>query len=158
MGLLEDTCGPSDGFGLEGKVPLESPSTDAVERFAAIPLAVDPQRPRQELRGLLAADSWKGHPVAALRDGSVGQARRICFCADRIELEVLAERTHEGWQFVGRIYESGKVSSQYVLRIGQKRLLPKAQGFFHWSSKHAPRTFTLDSPEMRLRFEGLSWK
>jgi hypothetical protein len=84
--------------------------------------------------------------------------RRLCLKAGKLSLEIVAERRQDCWEFVGRVYDSKKVSSEYVLRVGAKKLLPRSQGFYHWSSKGTPRTLRLLSQDLQVEFERLSWR
>ncbi len=144
-------------FPVSGQPPLRKPSTQAVDRFAAIPLLYKNSKNVRHIAGAVTFDSWSQQPLAQLRDAGVGLTRRICLEAGSTRLEIMAERKRDGWEFVARVYEAERVSSEYVLRVGRQKLLPRSQGFFHWSSKRAPKVLRLASNGVEIDFEGLKW-
>jgi hypothetical protein len=93
-----------------------------------------------------------------LREATVGLTRRVCLEAGEVSLEIVAERRREGWDFVARIYKLQEVTSEFALRVGSRRVLPRSQGFFHWSSKRTPGSLELVSSSLHVSFEGLSWR
>ena len=144
-------------YSVAGAKPVRKPDADAIERYSAIPLIYEDASARRVVAGSLTFDSWSQKPVAQLRDAGVGLTRRLCLEANGITLEVVAEREQDRWEFVARVYQKKAVSSEYVLRIGRLKLLPKSQGFYHWSSKRAPAKIGLLSQSIEVSFEGLSW-
>lgn len=144
-------------FSIVGRPPVARPDSAAVDRFAAIPLIFDEASLRRTVSGNLTFDSWSQQPIAQLRDAGVGLTRRLCLEANRITLEIVAERQQDQWEFVARVYHKKEVSSEYVLKIGRQKLLPRSQGFYHWSSKRAPGKIRLLSKSLEVCFEGLSW-
>jgi hypothetical protein len=137
--------------------PITRPDAGAMEGLAAIPLVYESASRRRLVKGAITFDSWSQRPVTQLRDAGVGLTRRVCLEANGVTLEIVAEREQAEWEFTARIYQKNRVSSEYVLRIGRQKLLPKSQGFYHWSSKRAPGKIRLLSSSVEVRFEGLSW-
>ena len=144
-------------FPVSDRPPTSRPSTEAIERYTAIPLLYHETGTVRQMRGRLIFDSWAERPLAQLRDAGPGLTRRICLEANGIRLEVVAERGRDRWEFVARVYDKNQVSSEYVLRVGRQRMLPKSLGFFHWSSKRAPAVVHLFSRTADIEFKGLSW-
>lgn len=145
-------------FPLASREPLVQPSPDALDRYSAIPLVDRRPVAARRIEGRVSFDSWADCPAAQLRDMTVGMIRRICLKAGKLSLEIVAERRQDCWEFVGRVYDRKNVSSEYVLRVGARKLLPRSQGFYHWSSKGTPRTFKLLSQDLQVEFERLSWR
>lgn len=143
------------GTGLPTEYDIPSP--DTIERFAATALITDTTTGRTSRAGRMAFDSWKERAVANVRDLPAGLVRRICLRAGSITFEIVAERQRGEWEFVGRVYEGDEPRAGFVLNAGRKKLLPKAGGFFYWSSKTAPRRLTLVSGTTNLEFDSLAW-
>ncbi len=128
-----------------------------VQRLNAIPDILAARRPSRVVAGEIAHDSWSGVSRAQLRDGSQGLERRMRLSWDNIHLELVAERRTRGWEFTARIYEDNRVSSQYVLRVGKRELLPGTQSCYCWSSSRPPRRLCLQSAEIAIEFGGIVW-
>ena len=144
-------------FPVAGMPPLANVSADSVAAAEAVPLAHSNLPARRVVSGRMTFDSWSDRPALEIRNAGAGLTRRLCLKAGRLSLEIVAERTLEGWDFVARVYSAKKAVSGYSLRIGTRNVLPRSQGFYHWSSKAAPRTLELIGTADRFRFEGLSW-
>jgi len=145
-------------FPLAGRVPIARLTPGALDRYAAVPLIDRQPASAQRITGQVAFDSWANRPAAQIRDVTVGLIRRVCLQAGKLSLEIVAERRQDCWEFVARVYDRKTVSSEYVLRVGAKKLLPRSQGFYHWSSKGTPRTLKLLSQDLQVEFERLSWR
>jgi len=145
---------------LGNETELERPSAEAVERFAATGLAggvTDDATDRRRVRGRLPFDSWETRSVANTRDLPEGLVRRMCLTAKGVTLEVVAERLREGWDFVARVYRADKPVARFLLKVGAKRLLPQAGGFYHWTSKAAPKRLVLVSGQTDVEFNDVAW-
>lgn len=92
-----------------------------------------------------------------LRDVADGQIRRLQFRAGKFSLEIVAERTRDHWEFVGRIYSGKEVEHSFVLRVGRLKLLAETDGFYHWSSRAVPRTIQAVSYNDNLNFGEIEW-
>jgi hypothetical protein len=134
------------------------PNNDATKRYGAIPLLFGTPAVSEVIVGRVAYDSWQQGLAPALRDIMDGHLRRLTLKAGRISVELIAERTRDNWEFVARVYSSDRVRHGYVLRVGRRKLLPGSGGYFHWSSKLAPRNIELLSYEQNISFERLSWQ
>ncbi len=145
-------------FPVAGRERIAQPTPGALDRFAAVPLIDRKPNSLRRITGQVVFDSWANRPSAQLRDVTVGLIRRVCLTAGKLSLEIVAERRQDSWEFVARVYDNKTVSSEYVLRVGAKKLLPRSQGFYHWSSKGTPRTLRLLSQELQVEFERLSWR
>ncbi len=145
-------------FPMAGRSTLEEPSQDAMAAYEAIPMLHVPEpSKRRKIKGI-AFDSWADRPRLEVRQAAAGLTRRICLEAGNISLEIVAEKRQGGWDFVARVYRDTEAATEFTLRIGGKKLLPRSQGFFHWSSPRAPRAIVLLSPSQRIDFEGLTWR
>ncbi len=145
-------------FPVSGKPSMIQPSRDALASSMAVPALSRSRKPVRKVVGRLSFDSWTASPALDTREAPLGITRRICLEAGAVTLEIVAERTREGWDFVARAYRSGKVASEFALRVGRNSILPRAQGFYHWSSARAPRVINLRSPDLHVSFKGLTWR
>jgi hypothetical protein len=145
-------------FPVAGRDRIAQPTPGALDRYAAVPLIDHRSIQSRRVTGRVSFDSWANRPAAQIRDVTVGLIRRICLKAGKLSLEIVAERRQDNWEFVARVYDKKAVSSEYVLRVGAKNLLPRSQGFYHWSSKGTPRTLRLLSQDLQVDFERLSWR
>jgi len=133
------------------------PSPASAARWKAIPLiekVTERTRPRS---GRVAFDSWDMAPAVALRNIADGHIRRLELKAGRVSLEIVAERTQDHWEFVGRIYANNEIQNSYVLKVGRFNLLPRTNGFYHWSSTSVPRNLRVVSYRNNLVFGGIQW-
>lgn len=108
-------------------------------------------------KGNVTEDSWRGRAPIDIRDVTFGHVRRVKLKAGKISLEFVAERRETDWTFVARVYEGGKVSSDYVLSVGRRKLLSKSQGFYFWDSKRPPGKISLLGDKSIIEFERLRW-
>jgi len=145
-------------FPVAGRASIAPPSVGTVDRFAAVPLIDHPTASIHRITGRLTFDSWADRPAAQIRDITLGMIRRVCLNAGALSLEIVAERRRDCWEFVARVYDKKRVSSEYLLRVGAKSVLPRTQGFYHWSSKGTPRILRLLSRDLQVEFERLSWR
>jgi len=133
-------------------------SSDALSRLGAIPLLFGDSPVRSEDPGKVVYDSWAQGPAMALRDVSAGHIRRIRLASGRISVEIVAERSHNGWEFVARIYSGSRVAHNFVLNAGGRKFLATSGGFFQWSSITVPHQVRLSSYKGELSFERLRWR
>jgi hypothetical protein len=87
-----------------------------------------------------------------------GHVRRLKMKAGRLTFEIVAERRNNRWEFVARAALGRRVTSQFVLKVGRRKLLPQAGGFYIWRSKSVPRLMRLESYEQSIVFEKLAWR
>jgi hypothetical protein len=132
------------------------PSSDAINRWKTIPLFFGGKGGKSGT-GHIISDSWTTAPAVALRDIADGHIRRLELKAGKVVLEIVAERMADHWEFVARVQTKEKIENNYILKVGQIRLLPYSSGFYHWSSTWVPRTIRLISFKRRLVFEKVAW-
>ena len=144
-------------FGQAGCPSLIHSSSEGLGRHAAIGRRAEIDRPERSIVGCLVSDSWTQLAPAQVRDATVGLERRLCLRADNITLELVAERLDEKWQFVARVYKEEEATSEFVLKVGTRKLVSQAEGFFHWSSSKPPQTLRLLSESLQINFEKVSW-
>ena len=138
--------------------PLEKTSEELISRFSLIPLLVGSHKPSRTVSGNVGFDSWSQLPAFAARDGARGMERRMRLKAGQITLELVAEHRPEGWEFTARVYDRRKVASNYVLKIGRRKIPAGLQSCFFWSSETPPRNIQLLSPKVLIDFGPLNWK
>jgi hypothetical protein len=136
---------------------LVAPSPRAYHRHGALPLSVSNWLPRRTETGKLARDSWTGLPATVTRDSAMGLERSLRFTSGPISLELVADRTPEGWRFAARCYRGSAPSGEFILKIGGKRIPPGLYDCYAWTSLQPPRKIQLLSPSLRLVFETGSW-
>ena len=134
------------------------PSDAALERYCNIPLLFDESSDARTVKGRTTYDSWADGPASALRDSADGHIRRLKLEAGDLVLEIVAERRDNEWEFVARLYDGKNVTNSHVLKVGGRRFLPKAGGFFVWSSRVVPKILRLESFDTNISFEKLSWQ
>lgn len=139
-------------------IGMAKPSEAAVDRYCNIPLLFEKRSCATPVWGRTIYDSWAERPAMALRDTADGFIRRLKLKAGNLVLEIVAERRDNVWEFVARVYDRKEVTNSYVLKVGNRKLLPQTGGFFVWSSRIVPRILNLESFETRIDFEKLSWQ
>ena len=139
------------------RAPLEEPSEDALERMMAAPLLADARRSGKNRSGRLTFDSWADLSRAQLRDLGKGAERRLTLEAGTVVLKLVAQRRGYDWEFTGRVYVDGRASSDYVLRVGRRDLVPETHACYFWKSSRPPRRLKLASPETTIDFGSLTW-
>ncbi len=145
-------------IGIAKRLPLEKASEELISRFSLIPLLAGSQKPSKSISGDVSFDSWSQLPAFAARDGAKGMERRMRLKAGQITLELVAEHRPEGWEFTARVYDKRKVTSNYVLKIGRRKIPAGLQSCFFWSSDTPPRKIQLLSPKVLIDFGPLNWK
>ena len=134
------------------------PSDEAMVKHEGIALMAASRVSARTVRGQLVFDSWHDLPAMAVRDAAIGIERRLRFRAGRLVLEFVAERQPEGWEFTAKVYENGRAVSDYVLKVGGRKLLPSVRHCYNWSGSHPPREFQLLSPSLRVDIGKLGWR
>jgi hypothetical protein len=133
------------------------PGQDAIARLAAIPLLFDTPADTSREEGKISFDSWSHLSAVTIRDTSAGHIRLLKLKSRKITIELVAEKQHDGWEFVARIYKNKKIIHDFVLIANGKKHLASSGGFIHWSSKSVPKQINLLSFKSKLVFEGLKW-
>ena len=134
------------------------PSDEAMVKQEGIALIAASRAPSRTVRGQVVFDSWHDLPAMAVRDAAIGIERRLRFQAGRIVLEFVAERQPEGWEFTAKVYEHGRAVSDYVLKVGGRKLLPSVRHCYNWLAPHPPREIQLLSPSLRVALGKLGWR
>ena len=134
-----------------------APSPQSVARARAVPKLVESRRPSRTITGRLTFDSWADVPAVQLRSTVGVLERRIRLEAGTYTLELVADRTQKEWEFVARIYEKQKVTSEFILQVGRRKLVPQSQRCYYWSAKNPPRTLQLLSSDLKIDFGKLTW-
>jgi len=138
---------------LDGSTPLPG----ALHRHSCLPLSASNWLPRQTKTGKSVHDSWTGLPVTVTRDSAMGLERGLRFTSGTISLELVADRTPEGWRFAARCYRGAVPSGEFILRIGKQRLSPGLHDCYTWTSSRPPHKIQLLSPSLRLVFDTGLW-
>ena len=145
-------------FSVVGRPLIERSSHAAVGRVKEIARGGAAGETGGTIRGELSFDSWQGMPAVALRDAGPGCERRLRLTAGRFELDIVAERGEEEWEFIARVYEKGRVLTGFALKAGRRKIVASSQGFFHWQCKRPPQRLVLQSPAMSIDFGAVSWQ
>lgn len=133
------------------------PESSSIKRFSAIPMLHQVGRKPKRQRGKLVFDSWAAVPAFQLRDISPDFIRRLCLQAGRIQLEIIAERQQEMWEFTARVYDGYEVSMEWILSAGRRKLFPVTFGFYQWASKVKPHCIKIFNKNYHIDFEKISW-
>ena len=136
---------------------VSAPSPDSCHRHSALPLVVSNWLPYRTKIGKATQDSWTGLPMTVTRDSAMGLERSLRFESGAISLELVADRTPDGWRFAARCYRGSVAAGEFILKVGKRRLSPGLHNCYSWFSQKPPRTVQLLSPSMRLVFEVGVW-
>jgi len=129
----------------------------AVNRHAALPLVIGDWTPRNSQIGRTVRDSWINLPATVTRDAAMGLERSLRLSAGPIALELVGDRSPEGWRFVARCYRRGAATGEFVLKVGRERLQPGLHECYSWTSRKPPRRIQLLSPALLLTFDTGKW-
>lgn len=144
-------------FGIPRDFSIEYPQPEAVRRFHSIRLLDSKQSYTDIKPGIILFDSWAGVPQHQIRDSEPGLIRSLCLKADEVTFDFVCERIQKGWAFTGRVFEFGDAVMHWILQVGNKKILPKSLGYYHWTSNRSPRTIRLLSAKTRIDFEKVVW-
>ncbi len=123
----------------------------------AISRLVESRNPERSVPGAVVFDSWQDLPVTQTRYVAPGLERRLRLRSDRYLLELVGDRQLREWDFVARVYDREKVTRQFILQVGRRKLYPEVQDCFYWSSARPPRRIQLLSPSLRIDFGNIKW-
>lgn len=140
-----------------GKPQLARTPMRALRQQAAIARLQQSRSPARTATGLIKFDSWRRIASTQLRDEMVGLERRLDLHAKGVTLKLVAERQSDGWDFVARVYRGNKVTTDFIVQVGRRKLVPLSRGFYNWSSTRPPSIIRLLSPSLRVDFGRLSW-
>jgi len=138
-----------------GELHHSSPSL--LKSIHSIPADTRKKQRAGTIRGHLVFDSWSDLAYAQLRDCTDDLTRRLILQTGPIKLEIAAERHQDTWEFTARVYDRGKTSTKFVIKIGRRKIEIGPTGFFYWSSKRPPSTVRLLGISHTIRFDGLLW-
>ena len=134
-----------------------APSPQSVARAKAVPKLVASRKPSRGVTGRVTFDSWADVPAVQLRSTVGTLERRMRLEAGSYTVELVAEREQKEWEFVARIYRGARVTSEFILQVGRRKLVPQSQRCYFWSAKNPPKTLQLLSPELKIEFGKLIW-
>jgi len=137
---------------------FDEPSDEAIKRYDLIPLYYGKETSGATVHGKIAYDSWSQGAAVSLRDITEGHVRRIQLRAKNISLEIVAERRQNHWEYIARIYYNQKVTHDFILKVGARKVLPFSGGFYHWTSRTVPGTIKLLSYKQNILFDKLLWR
>jgi hypothetical protein len=140
-----------------GLLDVSLPFPRELSKHANLPLLSSDWIPRRTDTGKTVHDSWTGLPVTVTRDSAMGLERSLRFASGPITLELVADRTPEGWRLAARCYRSEVPSGEFILKIGRRRMAPGLHDCYSWSALLPPRKIQLLSPSLRLVFDTDSW-
>jgi hypothetical protein len=140
-----------------GLLNVSTPFPRELSKHANLPLLKSDWIPRRTDIGKSVHDSWTGLPVTVTRDSAMGLERSLRFSSGPISLELVADRTPEGWRFAARCYRSGVPSGEFVLKIGRQRIAPGLHDCYSWTALQPPKKIQLLSPSLRLVLDTGTW-
>ncbi len=144
-------------YGPDDRLKDLAPSPQSIARAQAVPKLVESRRPSRAITGRMTFDSWADVSAVQLRSTVGVLERRVRLEAGKYTLELVADRTLEEWEFVARIYNKEKVTSEFILQVGRRKLVPQSQRCYYWSAKNPPRTLRLLSSDLKIDFGKLTW-
>jgi hypothetical protein len=140
----------------EQQLILAAPE-DLVHRNRAVVRLVESRNPGRTIRADVISDSWGLRPAVVLRDTASDIERRLRFQAAGFTFEFVANRHLAEWDFVARVYQGGKVSREFVLQIGSRKLPTGRGDCYFWRSSRPPCRLQLLSRDLRIDLGRLQW-
>jgi hypothetical protein len=137
--------------------PVGQPSADSLRRLSALPLLFEQTPQKSTKSGRVLFDSWADGGVA-LRDTTAGHVRRLRLGVGKIGLDLVAERQADGWHFTARARVGKKVAHDYVLKVGNRKLLPQSGGYYAWHARSVPRALEMISQSDHIVCEKIVWR
>ena len=144
-------------FRLSGIDLLDRTSSGGLKDLESIAVLQHPRPGDAVVRGVIAFDSWSDQSAVAWRDSSGSVVRRLKLHATSTTLELVAERQSGVWNFVARLYQDEQASSEFIIKVGRKRVAPRTLGYYHWTSKNPPRRLLLQSETAQIEFDSIPW-
>jgi hypothetical protein len=144
-------------FRTAGAAELTPSSPSLLRRIEAIPSQHRGSPRFPIIAGHMVSDSWSQVASAQLRDAAADITRRLVLRAGQIDLQLSAERHLGHWEFAARVYDRGRASAQYLIKVGATRVQAGPIGYYCWSSKRPPAKIRLLRNSDIIEFEGLSW-
>jgi hypothetical protein len=136
---------------------ISVPPVGALYRQMAISRLAESRNPERSVSGAIIFDSWQHLPVSQTRDAAPGLERRMRLKSDQYLLELIGDRQLREWDFVARVYDRARVTREFILKVGRRKLYPELQDCFFWSSARPPRRIQLLSPSLRVDFGNIKW-
>lgn len=144
-------------FQPNGARELQQSSPGLLKLIESIPTDFRKRRRSVVVTGHIVSDSWSRMASAQLRDVATDLTRRLLLKAGPVKLELAAERHLDTWEFAARVYDRGKATAKFAIKIGGRKILIGPSGFFYWSSKRPPAKVRLLGESHIIEFDGLSW-
>ena len=123
-------------------------------------LSAGPSRVRHALRRLSASltfDSWAA-VAGGTRDTAVMDERRLRFEANGYVVDIRAERTDKGWDFVAGVIKGDSQDTPISLTVGKKTVRPGETGALQWSSSRLPTALSVRIGDAEIELPTLTWK
>lgn len=144
-------------FRTNGAQKLQQSSPSLLKLIEFIPTDSRRERRTAVVKGYIVSDSWSCMASAQLRDVATDLTRRLLLKAGPIKLELAAERHLDSWEFAARVYDRGKATAKFAIKIGGRKVLMGPSGFFYWSSRRPPSKVRLLGESHIIEFDGLLW-
>ncbi len=144
-------------FRIDGAEELQQSSPRLLKLIESIPIDSLKECHTPVVKGYLVSDSWDRVAFAQVRGVATDLTRRLLLKAGPIKLELAAERHLDKWEFAARVYDRGRASVKFMIKIGGHKVTVGPSGFFYWSSKRPPAKVRLLGESHTIEFEGLSW-
>lgn len=144
-------------FWIDGAEELQRSSPSLLRLIESIPINARKESQAEIIKGFIVSDSWNNMVCAQLRDVPTDLTRRLLLKAGAVKLELAAERHLDTWEFAAKVYDRGRTSAKFVIKIGGRRVPVGPSGFFYWTSRRPPAKIGLLGKSQIIEFEGLSW-
>lgn len=150
-------------FQFAGQAPLEQAPKALLTKARALARVTGSEKIEQvsssikELLGAISFDSWVMPLPVGVRGSAGLDERRLRLEAEGIRLDLRAEKSGSGWDFVGRLSGPLAENEEFVAHIGSRKIARGSGEFYQWSSPRGPRRVTLRSPNTIITFPDLSW-
>lgn len=151
-------------FQFAGLVRLEQVPETLLTKMRALPQAPAARKLEQisagmkELLGAVSFDSWVMPLPVGVRGAGGLDERRLRLEADGITLDLRAEKSPAGWDFVGRLSGPLAETEKFVAHVGSQEIECGSAEFYQWFSAYPPRKVMLRSQNTKITFPELSWK
>jgi hypothetical protein len=141
----------------DSQAEIVPPPNGLMIRSRAIARLIESRNPGRTLMGAAIFDSWTDRPALAVRDSAPGVERRLRWRAAQFSVELVGNRQLADWDFVARVYDGRKVSRQFILQAGSRKLVAGRGDCYHWSARRPTRRLQLLSPSLRIDLGSLLW-
>ncbi len=132
-------------FPVAGHLPLVNAPAYVIAKANQIPVERKKRSIARQIieTATLLFDSWATPVPAGVRSG-VRTSRRLRYSASHCQLDLQANRAHQGWECTAKIvFDVAATSDPLAVRIGRKQYPVDQSGFVTWQSARPPQTVSI---------------